>query len=208
MNINDQIKEIGKHFNNKKFKTIIRIASTKKNADNIDVLNLIALAYDQQAILEKDTDKQNKLWEESSAYALWIQKKFSNSSKGFVTMGTIYLHQGNIRDAIRLYKKAYKIDPKNTAIYINLGNGYRAIKNYSEAEKNYLKATKYRNLRSVAYINLVGLYKETGDIDKMNKSVRKTIVLLKGKRDQFSLNELRKMRNIVHKSSLNNNLHD
>lgn len=197
MNNKDLIKRFSDYFNKKKYKAIISESSKLNNLKNEDVLNISSLAFDQQAILEKNNKQRKKLQKKAIGYASLIQKRFPKSDKGYLAMGIVYQHQGKINESLDLYKKASRISPKKSFILLNLGNGYRAKKDYVQAEKLYNKATKYKQLKALAYINLVGLYKDTREIKKMNDCAIKALKILKSKTDTFSMEQTERLQKIT-----------
>lgn len=163
-----------------------------------NILYIIALAHDQVA-LKKDERAMEIMQKQAKKYASIIIKKFPHWDKGYFVMGLILQHSGNVKMALKFYKKAQRINSKNTAYRLSLGNGYRAIKNYKLAQYWYGKALEIKSIRHLASVNLVSLYQEIGDKNLIKEYTEKSLKLLKNKKDSFSINQKERMKNILKK---------
>jgi tetratricopeptide (TPR) repeat protein len=66
----------------------------------------------------------------------------------------LYLQAGNSKAAIRLYKKATRLNGTDATAWNNLGSAYHAAKKFEDAVKCYRKATKLQPEMAVAHRNL------------------------------------------------------
>lgn len=192
------LSKIKSHYQNSDFESVlkeIKVFDINKIKSE-EVLYIIALAYDQTA-LKKDKRMMESMQKLAKKYASVIIKKFPSWDKGYFVMGLVLQHSGSVKMALKFYKKAQQKNPKNTSYYLSLGNGHRAIKNYNLAQYWYKKALKIKNIEHLASVNLVSLYEETREKNLITKYAKKSLELLKNKKDHFSKNQKERMKNIL-----------
>lgn len=186
------------HYKNSNFESVIKEVSVLDTDDikSKNDLYITALAYDQVA-LKKDRRTMRDMQRLAKKYASMIIKKFPSWGKGYFVMGLILQHSNKTSLALNFYKKAQQKNPKNTSYYLSIGNGFRAIKNYKLAQYWYEKALKIKNIKHLASINLVSLYEEIKKENLVVKYAQKSLKLMKNKKDQFSINQKERMKNIL-----------
>ena len=81
----------------------------------------------------------------------------------------------NFDEAIRIYNKILKINPKITLVYYNLGLVYEQIENIKEAKDNYHKAIKIDPGFIFSYNNLGILFQRQGQKENAIKNFEKVI---------------------------------
>jgi len=192
------INKIKSYYKKNDFESILQKSKTSDiyKIQSKEVLYIIALSYDQTA-LKKDACTMKSMQNLAKKYTSIIIKKFPHWDKGYFVMGLILQHSNHPIRALKFYKKAQQKNPKNTSYYLSLGNGYRAIKNYKLAEYYYKKALKMNDIRHLASINLVSLYEEMKERKMITKYTKQSLELLKNKKDQFSKNQKKRMKNIL-----------
>ena len=194
----DCMNKIKSHYKNSDFESILKETKVldMSKTESKEILYIIALAHDQIA-LKKDKCAMKSMQKLAKKYASIITKKFPFWDKGYFVMGLVLQHSGDTKKALNFYKKAQQKNPKNISYYLSLGNGYRAIKNYKLAQYWYEKALKTENIRHLASVNLVSLYEEMGKEKSVIKYAKKSLRLLKNKKDQFSINQKERMKKIL-----------
>lgn len=190
--------KIKSHYKNSDFESVLKevsmlgIGEIKSKKD----LYITALAYDQVA-LKKDKHTMKSMQRLAKKYASIIIKKFPSWDKGYFVMGLVLQHSNKASLALNFYKKAQQKNLKNISYYLSLGNGHRAIKNYKSAQYWYEKALKIKNIRHLASVNLVSLYEEIKKENLVIKYAQKSLELMGNKKDQFSVNQRERMKNIL-----------
>ena len=92
------------------------------------------------------------------------QEAFKARSEGYQAQ-----QEGDLKTAIKLYKRAIKADRSFAAPYNDLGVIYEKQGKKKKAERQYLKAIKIDENSLSAYTNLASLYEETGNYETAMK---------------------------------------
>ena len=93
----------------------------------------------------------------------------------YILLGNSYLEQNKYDKAIKYYKSAININPKDDVGYVNLGLAYEEIDANKEAIKLYLKAIKINSNRDQTYYNIGIAYGKEKDYENAIKSYQKAI---------------------------------
>ncbi|MEK7551352.1 MAG: hypothetical protein AAB532_02030 [Patescibacteria group bacterium] len=186
------------YYKNSDFKSVLKEVSILNIGEikSKETLYMITLAYDQVA-LKKNKRTMKSMQRLAKKYASIIIKRFPSWDKGYFVMGLVLQHSNKAGLALNFYKKAQQKNLKNTLYYLSLGNGHRAIKNYKLSQYWYEKALKIKKIRHLASVNLVSLYEEMNEEDLVKKYAKKSLGLLKNKKDPFSINQKERMRKIL-----------
>lgn len=88
-------------------------------------------------------------------------------------LGQAYFFSYSYEDALKSFKKARKIKPKNSEIYNNIALCQFYLKDFTEAEKNYLKALELKKDYKKVIKRLANLYKLTGQSKKYSEMLKK-----------------------------------
>lgn len=81
--------------------------------------------------------RENKIKEAMAQYDFVLLEN-PNQVQAYTNLGYLQLSQGRQAEALRLYKKAYALEPDNSALLLNLA-GYYLYVNDTESAKKYLK---------------------------------------------------------------------
>jgi tetratricopeptide (TPR) repeat protein len=84
---------------------------------------------------------------------------------------------GRLREAQRLYNQALRTQPRNAAIFNNLGVIYIQIGNYSKARDSLERALQLKPKYVDPYYNLACLYALRGNVNKSLDNLRKAVSL-------------------------------
>ena len=113
-----------------------------------------------------------------------------DSALGYEGIGSVYLREGKLKEAIPPYKKALTIDT-NAPTLSNLGTTYFFLRQYDEAVKWYERSVQINASQSEElWGNLGDAYRWTGQTDKALAAYRKTITLAKMNANSQSANNL------------------
>lgn len=89
-----------------------------------------------------------------------LLKKYPQHIILYNLLGSSYQNIGKQDEAINIFNKGLKIDPKNHYIYNNLGNSYKYILNYQKAEEIFNQLISQNPNYINAYINLANLKRD------------------------------------------------
>lgn len=182
MKIQETKKRIYTLLNSRRFNKIIELL---KHDPMIfvyqDVALLLALAYDQQALLEFGS-KRKKM--QDGAIMLLKKMLIKNGHKKEILMGLgrVYLHKHDFLRSLSFYKEILKKYGRSEDAFVGLGNNYFALKKYRLAEKYYKEALKTNKRSSVNWSNLAHTYKAINDYKKSDKYLQGAIDILRKKR--------------------------
>lgn len=93
----------------------------------------------------------------------------------FSLRGSVFLNQMKLENSLLDYQKAVELDPKNENSLNNRGFCYYSMGNYSLAIQDFELAIKSNNKHTTSYVNLIALYKELGDIRKVEDIVNRLV---------------------------------
>ena len=94
-----------------------------------------------------------------------LEKQFAENPENIeviLNLANAYADSGRWEDAVKTYKIAIKMDPKNGDLYNRLGIVFVTIDDPAEAEVSYLRAIACSPLDSKIYFNLGELYQVQG----------------------------------------------
>lgn len=89
---------------------------------------------------------------------LWPQASLSADSSAWFSVGTKYLKQGRMQDAIAALSQAIDLNPDFAEAYINRGLAHYMSENYPEAEEDFLAVLEIRPDDQKANNNLAVVY--------------------------------------------------
>jgi tetratricopeptide (TPR) repeat protein len=100
-----------------------------------------------------------------------------DSALGYEGIGSAYLREGKLKEAIPPYEKAIAIEPKATT-FSNLGTAYFFLRQHDEAAKMYERSVQLNASQSEElWGNLGDAYRWTGQTDKALAAYRKAVNL-------------------------------
>ena len=102
---------------------------------------------------------------------------FNDDTVTYFNAGTTLLDEGRTEDAIALFEKARKIDPKFPATYINLGRAWLALNNLPRAHAAYEQAIKVDPNHAIFYLNLADVEEKEGRLEEAVGNLRQAIKL-------------------------------
>lgn len=87
-------------------------------------------------------------------------------------LGMTLGEKGDCREAIGLYEKAIKIDPRIPNPYHNIANCWATLGNWRKSEEYYLKAVSVSPRFYYSYLSLLQLYLKTGETEKAKAVIK------------------------------------
>jgi Tfp pilus assembly protein PilF len=105
--------------------------------------------------------------------ALSLTSSKSERADAHHNLGIAYVRTGLLSDALREMKAALDSDPKNPAIYSDMGVVYKSIGNTEKAVDCYISALKLRSDYAPAHYNLGLVYKEKGMTEKAGEHLNR-----------------------------------
>jgi Tfp pilus assembly protein PilF len=93
----------------------------------------------------------------------------------YFNLGSIQQMQGNLDDAIMLYRKAIKLDPRLVMAHNNLGAALRAQEEFNQAIASFRKVIELDPDNAMVHANLGIVLQVQGKLDKAIASYRKAI---------------------------------
>ena len=103
----------------------------------------------------------------------------------FHALGSIYLIQHNLTEAITPLKEFLRLAPDNYLAYFKLGLAYSGLKDYVTAKKFYLEALKIKPDYAEAYQMLGSDYLDLKQYEEAIKTFKKTIQIQPGFLDAY-----------------------
>ncbi len=175
------------YFKNQEFQKIIKEGEslTKYIEEfNPELVRLLGLAYDQQALLIKDKKERSKAQKNAKKYFKLLIKYNENSEDGYRGLGLVLLHQNRLKESMKFYKEAININPKNYSTYLSIGNVYRAEKKYKNACEWYKKSMKDENNELTALINISLMYKDARNMSFAKRYGRLALDIINDKKNE------------------------
>jgi len=83
---------------------------------------------------------------------------YGEDAKTYYKLGYSYYSQKNYKEAIKAYKKALKLDPKNADAAYWLGKSYFELGQYSNAMNSWIQALKIKESHRGAFSKLISYY--------------------------------------------------
>jgi tetratricopeptide (TPR) repeat protein len=183
--------KLNKFYQNRELNKAINLGKTLLNKnlppDKMgNVLEILGRSLDQLAISEKNKLKKREIQKKALKY--FKQLKKTDNFKAYRGIGTIYHHQNNFKEAIKLYKKALEINPENTMIYNDLGNAYQRAWMLEKDQNNFDKAINFYNqaleksknkeLKISPLINIALINNKAGKKDKAKKYAEESLKII------------------------------
>ena len=103
---------------------------------------------------------QNKDFDKAQDLARLMIKKFPKNNLSWQILSFIHLEKGKIKQAYEALSEAYKIDPKDFKILVNLGSILFKLGKFEDAITTFKKVLKINNDNFSAYINLGTVYQK------------------------------------------------
>lgn len=109
---------------------------------------------------------RNPAWR--TPYSLWLDtiRKQPNSVTAHASLGTAYIEQGHLNEAMRAYLAAIKLNPADSFAHNGIGYMYYKEERFNEAVKEFETAIRLNPDESVFYFNLGSAYAEQGRLDE------------------------------------------
>ena len=101
-------------------------------------------------------------------------------------MGTVFIDQGRIDDAIETYQQAIRIQPDHGEAYYNLGNAFHSQTRLEEAVQSYHQAIQIQPNRLEAYNNLGVALIDQGKLEESIQAYQKTLEIQPNCADAYS----------------------
>ncbi len=163
----------------------------KHNKPDAEFFKVLALAYDQSALLIKNKKQRAKRQEKARANFRAMLQYPSSLVGGYHGLGLVALHQGHLNKALRFYTKAYQIDSQNSSTFISLGNVYKAMGKYAEAMKWYKKYLTHPEISLTAFINIALMYDQRGKRTFARRYAKKALKMMGEKKQDKGFEALK-----------------
>lgn len=110
--------------------------------------------------------KRNRIW--SSNYSLWADavKKAPRSSRAHSNLGSVFLKQGQLDEAVKELKLAINVSPNFAEVHNNLGYAYYLQKRFEPALLELRSAVGLKPDYAEAHMSLGMVYFETERLDE------------------------------------------
>ncbi len=148
-----------------------KIVEQNQSAKDIATFSLMIIVFIGFSL---HTIRMNRIWKDDLTLWKYTLKCEPCSSRAYNNIGSEYVKQGRIKEAIIMFKKALKCNPKNWKIYNNLGIAYAKLGD----GRNEIRSFKLAILRSMCYnpyYNLAVSYEAKGERKKAEIFYRKAI---------------------------------
>ena len=168
MNINELFRLAFQQYQSGNLLDVVSICEKilKKNQNNIAVLHLLGVVYQQL---------QN--YDAAIKYLKIALQLDRNSFEGFYNLGSAYEKKGELNEAIDCYRKVIKLNPKFVNAYMKLGNAFQHQGRLDEAITHYQKSIEIDPNFIGAYHNLGIAFKDIGKLDEAITYYQKAIQL-------------------------------
>ena len=142
----------------------------KQNKSNVFLK--IGWLYDQWALIS--SIEQREIYQRKAIK--YFRLALHNGAERWIVfngLGTVNLHQGNLKEALQFYRKLHRIH-KSSISYNALGNVYRQLKRFIIAKRNYeyaLKESGSGEEQSATLYNLIQLERQMSSANNLNKKL-------------------------------------
>jgi Flp pilus assembly protein TadD len=92
-------------------------------------------------------------------------------------LGNAYVHKNLMKQALREFREAARLDDRSPVPWNNMGTTYRKMGNRSSAEQAFRKALKIDGRYALAWYNLGTLYDDSGDYEQAIEYYLKAMAL-------------------------------
>ncbi|MFH1427190.1 MAG: tetratricopeptide repeat protein [Patescibacteria group bacterium] len=119
------------------------------------------------------TIKRNNDWQNPISF---YEKNLRNTPSSYIqhnNLGMAYAEAGREEEAINEYKKAIALKDIYPQVHYNLANSLKALNRFDEAIKEYEEALKISPNFLLAYNNLLSIYVEKSDQEKVGELINK-----------------------------------
>ncbi|MBU1122327.1 MAG: tetratricopeptide repeat protein [Candidatus Omnitrophota bacterium] len=116
--------------------------------------------------------------------SLWraTAKVSPNSAKAHNNMGDIHSGEGNLKEAVKSFKRAIELKPNYAHAYHNLAHTYQQMGYLEEAIKNYKEAININENLYQSYRNLGVIYLERNELALAKEYFRKVLEINPGEK--------------------------
>lgn len=171
--MNNLLQNANQCINEQKYWEAIKFFKSYLNKNNNDcyVFNQLGWAYDQQALITKDINKQKQYQLKARQYFKLAYSNKDTKKEAVRGIATVLMHQQQYDEALKYYKQAHKIE-KDFDTYNDLGNIYQKINKDQIAIKYYkqaLKMTKNKDALAIPLLNLILINKKLKNIKEKDK---------------------------------------
>ena len=108
----------------------------------------------------------------------------SGSANPNIAKGVNYLHQGNIKEAIKSFDEAIRANPKDVQGYLILGQTYMHLKDYSRAIDTFAVATRVAPESGQAHYLLAANFGLAGNFKMAQLEAEKSLRIFRTSRDE------------------------
>ncbi|MDP3791060.1 MAG: sigma-70 family RNA polymerase sigma factor, partial [Candidatus Omnitrophota bacterium] len=136
-------------------------------------------AYVQERLKQRISIRQNELLH-SFYFSIQITNGYILIPSLLMNLGSVYYKLGKYAKAIKKYKEAIKLNPKDAEIHYDLGIVYYKLGNYYEATVEYEKAADLNPKHAKARNNLGNIHYSFGSYDKAVKAYKDAISINPG----------------------------
>jgi tetratricopeptide (TPR) repeat protein len=124
----------------------------------------------------KDLWKKESATDPIKAYTVRVAADPDNAAL-HNNLGNAYVHQNRMKEAVREFRAAARLDDSSPVPWNNLGTTYRKLGRRQAAEQALRKALSLDERYALAWYNLGTLYDDAGDYDKAIELYLKALAL-------------------------------
>lgn len=154
----------------KSFKQAAALSPQSDNAFN--AYNYLGLSYNEMG----DTNAAIKALKDGIQS---FSTTYNNDDTLYLSLGDIYLQEGNLDDAIETYEKAIQLDSGNSESRYSLGQAYLKAGNLDNAYEQFLQVTKISPQDPAGYYGLGDVARAEGNLNEAATLFKKSISLNK-----------------------------
>jgi tetratricopeptide (TPR) repeat protein len=155
----------------KSFDSLIR--AVELNPYNVAARFSLAGIYGEKGEIEKELQEYQKLIAINPNYV--APQILATTYTG---LGKLSSSRHDLGNALKYFKKAIDIEPKNPFNHDNIANLYSRLTQISAAKKHFNIAIELDPENSYSYINIGDLYRKTGELNKAINSYDKALHIL------------------------------
>lgn len=127
-------------------------------------------AFNQMALLFLGRAQDNKkMLDLAAVVCRQAQLINPNYAPIYNTWGLINMRKENVFDALRMFERAFQLDPTNFEAYMNFGQITLSFRGYEDAKKAFEKAVELKPKNYDAHIGLGAALRGLGDTDGAKK---------------------------------------
>lgn len=193
---NSLLRKLWEYFRRQQYEHVIKSAELfmkEHSKPDAEFFKVLALTYDQSALLSKSKKQRSERQQKAKAYFRAMLRYPSCLSSAYQGLGLVALHQGRLKEALRFYIKAHRIDSKNDSLIISLGNVYKALGKYETAIKWYRKGLADPEGVLPALINIALMYGKMGKRVLARRYAKKALEIMGKKKQDKGFETLKQM---------------